>query len=961
MITSQSNHFIQGNPPQEGGSERPQVLLIGLDAADWDLLATKIAAGKLPNLARCITRGASGPLRSLHPLFSPSLWATIATGRRSYDHGITGFTLPCPSGRGLRPYDSSSRRLPAFWNILSDAGKTSNIVGWWTTAPAEPIQGVMVDETFKIAHAPLQEPWDAPLQEPWDIPPKSIFPSVLSEKLAPLRVHPQALPEALLRRLVPKLYEIDPSNDLRLSGIAKILAEDLTNLQVALHLMARGSWDLTSVYLSGLDSLSHQGMSYRAPALPGVDQRDQELYGELVDRAYELYDEWVGLLVEAAGDDATVLILSDHGFYHDHRRPQTLGIEATAPCAYHAPTGSLMMAGPLVQQGVAISHATILDICPTLLAFFGISIKGDKQGKVLWNSLNLGEHSVNPSEKCAPTNHQDDLLNLNQRIDYPIAYSLQPTASTTEAALRQLVALGYLPELPSNQQQAIQEASCDQFYHRALSYLEEERIDQALPLLEKARKLFPHRVDVLRALADGCFLEGNIRGAATHWKQFVRLSRRDARRAAQTLMSTSPMIDPSKKLTFSEAWELRRLLVRATLDEELMEFMMGLANWSVYRQLKDRDLLLKIANHRAENSFMGLHAGKVCLSSGLIEEGLALLRRVASWDKEEASALALLAEYENSTAHFSSAESLAREALQRNPLDAASWLALSRALIGQSYWKEAKEAAHHASRSFLRRHEAEELLAGTDPFANEVYEISGLINHHNDFSDLNQRINQPTAYSLQPIASIQPTGRIVTVIVTGLPRSGTSLIMQMLAAGGFSIISDQKRLADRHNPRGYFEHEAIKKCAEDASHFHELLKQQGVVKIVIPLLWELPKDFKGALIFIRRDLQEVIASQHRMAGEIVSAKELEQAYRYYEAKTFEIIRQRGWPCLMLFHADVIADPQNTAIRLNQFLGGSLDKKAMAEAVVPSLHREKVGEIATKIINRDGRDGRDNRG
>ena len=108
-----------------------KILFIGLDAADWELVSAKVANGKLPHLASLIAQGVRGPLRSIYPLFSPSLWATIATGKRPYEHGVTGFTLPDDLGSGLRPYDRTLRRSPAIWNMLTYYKKTSHIVGWW--------------------------------------------------------------------------------------------------------------------------------------------------------------------------------------------------------------------------------------------------------------------------------------------------------------------------------------------------------------------------------------------------------------------------------------------------------------------------------------------------------------------------------------------------------------------------------------------------------------------------------------------------------------------------------------------------------------------------------------------------------------------------------------------------------------------------------------------------------------
>ncbi|MFI0348133.1 MAG: alkaline phosphatase family protein [Chthoniobacterales bacterium] len=954
------------------------VLLIGLDAADWKLISEKIASGALPNLARLVTTGSSGPLRSIHPLFSPALWSTIATGKRPYEHGITGFTLSDDAGNGLKSYDSSLRNSPALWNILSQTKKISNIIGWWTTHPAEKIHGVMVDETFAIARQPASDPWL--------VAENSITPASVAEDLNKCRVHPQKISEALLRSLVPKLYEIDLSSDIRISAIAKILAEDLTNLNVTLQLMAEEPWDFTSVYLIGLDSLSHQGIDYREPALSLKSSRDIELYGELVDRAYELYDTWVGKLVEAAGKNTTIIIASDHGFYHDHRKPTTIGIEATAPCAYHAPMGSLIISGPEVRQNFKIKHASILDICPTILNLLDVPIGRDMQGHILSEAFtSLPEKKRIPSwdERYNQENHLGRFLSklasadevqkvdgaqklsgLNargalstgatQHFAAKIEFrkkSKKPSTETTTAALRQLVALGYLQELPTNHEATVKEAHVTQLLHRALSYLSNEQLHYAIPLLEQARQQAPSRTDILSVLASAYLLMDESRRAAANFKQLVRSRRRDATKAAQELWALLEKKDISAKRSVSENWALRRLLARMQVDEDALQCTIALANWHAYHKTGDRDFLISFAKKNPHDFFMAQHAGQACLTSGLQEDGFALLRKSASWNLDEPEALVIMAENEN----FSRAEALAREALDRNPLDAASWLALATALVAQSQWKEAEKAAKHSSKSSLRRSKACHLLAeialkgkNDRELAARYQKISeraakrlkkaickpSIDSNHQNFKPFFTR----SSSSSQPL---NPSTPHLPIVVSGLPRSGTSLLMQMLSAGGMEIFTDDQRALDEHNPRGYFEHEKIKNIASDISFLNEATGK--VSKIVIPLLWELPENFKGNILWIRRNLKEVITSQKKMAGLEAPPEALLKAYLYYEEKTFELIASREWPVLELTHADVLADPKKSAEMINNFLGGQLDVEAMAKVVEPSLHRVRSGK------------------
>src|SRR6188768_807132 len=118
-----------------------RVLLIGWDAADWAFLNPLLDAGKMPNLQSLIEGGASGQIATLQPILSPMLWTSIATGKRADKHGILSFVEPKPGGDGIQPVTSYSRRAKALWNILSQTGRSSVIVNWFASHPAEPING----------------------------------------------------------------------------------------------------------------------------------------------------------------------------------------------------------------------------------------------------------------------------------------------------------------------------------------------------------------------------------------------------------------------------------------------------------------------------------------------------------------------------------------------------------------------------------------------------------------------------------------------------------------------------------------------------------------------------------------------------------------------------------------------------------------------------------------------------
>lgn len=906
-----------------------KILLIGLDAADWDLVTSKVQEGKLPHLAKLIENGTSGPLRSTHPLFSPALWSTIATGKRPYEHGITGFTLPDEAGTGLKTYDSSSRRVPAIWNILSQAKKTSHVINWWNSAPAEKINGVMVDETFRIA--------ELPLLEPWNVSSSSVSPASIASSLAKNRVHPQKLPEHLLHALIPKLYEIDPQRDFRISAIAKILAEDLTALQVTLQLIAEKPSDFTTLYLQGLDSLAHLAMPYRFPTQDGEDPRDCELYGDIVDRAYELYDSWIGKLVATADEKTTIMLVSDHGFYHDHRKPPHLGIEATAPCAHHAPIGTIILRGPLIKKTHTLSHASILDICPTILALLDLPVGKDMPGNVLKDAFK------DPISKKT-------ILSWNYFYHPPSSISKLPL-DTTEAALRQLVALGYLPELPSNKKAAIQEAQCNQLFHLALSYINEERLDRAIPLLkqalQEAQQAIPPRTDILGELAYAYLLLEKWPQAADYFHQIVNVRSQDAQEAAALLAQKSTLLNSSQKLSFSEMWELRRLIARANLDQEGISFLSTFAKALLEPDKTDASLLFSLASQKSSDAFLNINAAIIAFAQNNPTQACLLLEQAARERSEEAEPLIYLAEYKNKIGSFKDAEQHARDGLARNPLHCGAWYALAISLFSQHEYKEACKAAKKASRSVVRKEKAYDLLS-------KIAEEEKDFKRANQYYSLAKRSAQflkealisssQTIHPQEKHASFlkksskkilqKKSNPTAPIIITGLPRSGTSLLMQMLYAGGIKLVTDTLRKADLHNPQGYFEHEAIKNIEKDAS----FLQSKTACKIVIPLLWKLPLQGDYKIIWIQRPLDEVIESQHRMAGSLGTAEQLKHAYKYYELKTLHFLQEHSWPFLKLQHAALISNPYDAAEKIACFLEKDLNIEAMAAVVIPNLYR-----------------------
>lgn len=174
-------------------------------------------------------------------------------------------------------------------------------------------------------------------------------------------------------------------------------------------------------------------------------------------------------------------------------------------------------------------------------------------------------------------------------------------------------------------------------------------------------------------------------------------------------------------------------------------------------------------------------------------------------------------------------------------------------------------------------------------------------------------------------------------IVSGLPRSGTSMTMQMLDAGGLPVLVDNVRPADEDNPRGYFEFEPVKRTGENSSWVDAA--RGRAVKMVYLLLRDLPLKAEYRVIMMRRDIAEVMASQRTMlrrkgvAGAGVSDERMGAIFER-ELKSIEqwLSHRRQFSVLNVNYCDCLRAPLRAAGVVDHFLGGGLDIQAMAAAV-----------------------------
>ena len=185
----------------------------------------------------------------------------------------------------------------------------------------------------------------------------------------------------------------------------------------------------------------------------------------------------------------------------------------------------------------------------------------------------------------------------------------------------------------------------------------------------------------------------------------------------------------------------------------------------------------------------------------------------------------------------------------------------------------------------------------------------------------------------------------VVTIVSGLPRSGTSLMMKMLQAGGMELLIDNVRCPDVDNPKGYFEYEKVKKLKSDNSWI--TLAQGRAVKIISALLIYLPDEFQYRIILMQRNMQEILASQHKMLEHshkqpAANDEKMAGLYtRHLQQVTSWLETKKNISFCPVSFNTLLTDPEQELVRLEEFFNGSLQGQVMLKAIDQTLYRRKA--------------------
>ena len=303
-----------------------------------------------------------------------------ASGVRPVDHG-----LELVSVRTVQ-VESRDRHVPALWNIASTRGRSVGVVGWWCTWPAEAVHGTLVsDFLFFASTRRLLAVAGVPevmLDE------GAVSPATDVDLLAEALARPWQLTAEELARFVPRdspRFAAHLAVPARVHALADppltILKDTWLQNQphfAAARALAPRRHDLLLVYTNFVDAVEHKFWRWYEPArFPDTSPDDVADFGDTIPRAYAWVDAEIGEILHRAGDDAVVLVLSDHG----HHAAKPGGVFS----GEHgdAPPGIIVAAGPGVRPGGTIADATLLDIAPTVLAILGVPPAADMPGRVL--------------------------------------------------------------------------------------------------------------------------------------------------------------------------------------------------------------------------------------------------------------------------------------------------------------------------------------------------------------------------------------------------------------------------------------------------------------------------------------------------------------------------------------------------------------------------------------------------
>ncbi|MEZ4795636.1 MAG: alkaline phosphatase family protein [Flavobacteriaceae bacterium] len=868
---------------------KSKVLLIGWDAADWKIIGPLIAKGEMPSLKSLIDRGVYGNMSTMNPPYSPMLWSTVATGKTPDKHGVLGFIEILPNLKGIRPVSASSRKSRALWNIFHNQGLKSNLVGWWPSFPAEPIKGNIVSDRFqKVKKNPNEK---SPIIR------GTVHPPELLKEISDLRFFPWEITEAHILPFIPNAAGIDQEKDQGLHSFAKIISENVSVHAASTFLQREKDWDFMAIYYDLIDHFCHAFMKFHPPKQSAIADNLYNIYKDAVVGAYKFQDMMLGRTLDLIDkENTTVIVMSDHGYESGNKRILKMPKVNAAPAMEHRQFGIFVAAGPNIKKNEKVFGLGLIDVCPTILHMYGLPIGKDMDGKV---ALDIFKKPLKP-------HYIDSWETVSGDFGEHKDTKEQDTLSDQET-MQQLIELGYIDKPDDKIEYAIIKTSCDLKFNLARVFKGKKDFEQAKKLLLELvesdyPKITQNEIDeALQKDPNSKQFEGFEAGDSIVDK-------------TEYYVELLSIAISEKKFDDAEVYLniVKTTNKRISINLSLFEIKLLIGKGKPKKALE-------ILNKRIEISPKGhywFEAGKLYMkfndfenAKKAFEHALTFEIDKAKYHQALANCLVRLEDYESATDHALTAIELVKYFPEAH-------YTLGEALEKLGDIENAKKAYEMASKLKPKTHfRAEKAIENINELSNNQSSTNKNIKYKH-------RKNQIT-------------------IVSGLPRSGTSLMMQMLHHGGVSALTDDNRKPDISNPKGYFEYDPVMSIHKDNLWLKKA--QNKSLKVVAPLLKFLDPKYRYKIVFMNRDLGELVKSQQKMIGKDTQ----NLPTRLFEAYKKQLSQVEIWankePGVEIIYVDyknVINNPDEEIKRITNFLSIDLNADLMKECIDSSLYRNK---------------------
>nr|WP_321235882.1 alkaline phosphatase family protein [uncultured Psychroserpens sp.] len=835
-----------------------KLLLIGWDAADWKIIGPLLAKGQMPALKRMIDNGVYGNMSTMNPPYSPMLWSSVATGKTPDKHGVLGFIEVMNDDSGVRPVTAHSRKARALWNILHHKGYKSNLVGWWPSFPAEPINGVVVTDKFqKVSVDPAK---------PKPIERGTIHPHALLKDYKDLRMFPFEITSEHILPFVPQAARVDQEKNRGLNPVSKIVSENVSIHNAATKLLRTTEWDFMAIYYDLIDHFCHSYMKFHPPKLRGINQEQYEIYKDAVVGSYRFQDMMLERTLELVDEDTTVIVMSDHGFESGNKRLIKMPKVQAAAAMDHRQFGMFVATGPNIKKNEKVYGLGLIDMAPTILHHFNLPVGKDMDGKV---ALEIFKEPKDIKYIESWENVEGDFGELQEKENLD--------TFSDEETMEQLIELGYIEKPDESIETAVIKTKCDLKHNLARVYLGKKDYNKAKEIL---LKLITEKEPI---------------DVSPFYMDLVTLS-----------------LEQKK---YDQAGEfLEKLKTIKTEVKYALFFPEASILLGKGKSYKAIQVLEKAKNeNRQNNSEIWFKLGVANHTLGKFTDAQVAFERAIELEPDKAKYHAALAENLIELNEYEEAVESALTSIELVKYFSKAHYVLGRALDKMGDYANAKIAYDTAARLTPKTyHRAEQA-------SQNIIEKIELVDKRSN------------AYKKDQI-----------VIVSGLPRSGTSLMMQMLNKGGVEVLTDENRKADESNPKGYFEYDPVMSIHKDNSWINKA--QNKSVKVVAPLLKFLDQKYRYKIIFMNRDLTEIIKSQQKMIGkdpDNLPVKLFNSFNKLLDKVEVWKEKEPGVELIYINYKDVLNNTQEISESISQFIGVPLDTKEMASCVDKNLYRNRM--------------------